>query len=135
TLVDTEPHRFGRYQYTLIALLSLNFGIVFFDRNAVSFLMPFIQPELGISHTQVGILVSALSFSWAISALVVGKLSDSLGKRKLLLVLSTIAFSLCSFLSGLASSFAFLLATRLLMGVAEGGVLPISHAMVASEVP
>lgn len=134
-LAETAPRSFGRYQYTLIALLSLNFGIVFFDRNAVSFLMPFIQPELGISHTQVGILVSALSFSWAISALVIGKLSDSLGKRKLLLVLSTIAFSLCSFLSGLASSFAFLLATRLLMGVAEGGVLPISHAMVASEVP
>jgi predicted MFS family arabinose efflux permease len=41
---------------------------------------------------------------------------------------------MCSFLTGLASSFALLLGARLLMGVAEGGVMPISHAMVATEV-
>jgi predicted MFS family arabinose efflux permease len=52
----------------------------------------------------------------------------------MLLVASTIAFSMCSFLTGLASSFALLLGARLLMGVAEGGVMPISHAMVATEV-
>lgn len=132
---EGKPRAFGRYQYTLIALLSLNFGIVFFDRNAISFLMPFIQPELQLNHTQVGMLVSALSLTWALSAFGLGKLSDSLGRRKLLLVLSTVAFSLCSFLSGMAGSFVFLLAVRLLMGVAEGGVAPISHAMVAAEVP
>src|SRR5690606_32782176 len=43
-------------------------------------------------------------------------------------------FSMCSFLTGIASSFALLLGARLLMGVAEGGVMPISHAMVATEV-
>ena len=32
------------------------------------------------------------------------------------------------------ASFAMLLGARLLMGAAEGGVMPISHAMVASEV-
>jgi hypothetical protein len=58
----------------------------------------------------------------------------ALGKRKILLVIATIGFSLCSFLSGLATSFVFLFAARLLMGAAEGGVMPISHAMVASEV-
>ncbi len=49
-------------------------------------------------------------------------------------MLATIAFSLCSFLTGLASTFALLLGARMLMGAAEGGVMPISHAMVASEV-
>lgn len=122
------------YQFILVFLLSLNFGIVFFDRQALNVLMPFIQPELGLSQTQIGIIAGGLSFSWAIAAFFVGKLSDTLGQRKVLLVVSTIAFSLCSFLTGLASSFAFLFAARLLMGVAEGGVMPISHAMVASEV-
>ncbi len=61
-------------------------------------------------------------------------LSDIIGNRKLLLVIATIAFSACSFLTGLASSFAMLIGARILMGVAEGGVMPVSHAMVASEV-
>ncbi|MWV27216.1 MFS transporter [Aurantiacibacter rhizosphaerae] len=122
------------YQTLLVLLLSLNFGIVFFDRQALNALMPFVQPDLQLSQTQIGLLAGGLSFSWAIAAFFVGRLSDSIGKRKILLVIATIAFSLCSFLSGLATSFLFLFAARLLMGAAEGGVMPISHAMVASEV-
>ncbi len=122
------------YQTLLVFLLALNFGIVFFDRQALNALMPFVQPDLMLSQTQIGLLASGLSFTWAIAAFFVGRLSDSLGKRKILLVISTIAFSLCSFLSGIATSFLFLFAARLLMGAAEGGVMPISHAMVASEV-
>jgi predicted MFS family arabinose efflux permease len=123
-----------RYQILLVALLSLNFGIVFFDRNALNFLMPFVQPELELSNTQVGLLASGLSLTWSIAAFGMGQLSDRLGKRKLLLIGATLAFSLCSFLSGLAASFAFLLGARLLMGAAEGGIMPISHALVATEV-
>ncbi len=122
------------YQTLLVFLLALNFGIVFFDRQALNALMPFVQPDLMLSQTQIGLLASGLSFTWAIAAFFVGRLSDSLGKRKILLVIATIAFSLCSFLSGIATSFLFLFAARLLMGAAEGGVMPISHAMVASEV-
>jgi len=122
------------YQMLLVFLLSLNFGIVFFDRQALNVLMPFVQPDLQLSNTQIGLLAAGLSFSWAIAAFFVGRLSDTLGKRKILLIIATIAFSLCSFISGLATSFLFLFAARLLMGAAEGGVMPISHAMVASEV-
>ena len=123
------------YQTLLVLLLSLNFGIVFFDRQALNVLMPVgVQEDLSLSQTQIGLLAGGLSFSWAIAAFFVGRLSDTLGKRKILLIIATIAFSLCSFLSGLATSFVFLFAARLLMGAAEGGVMPISHAMVASEV-
>ncbi len=122
------------YQTLLVFLLSLNFGIVFFDRQALNALMPFVQPDLQLTQAQIGLLAAGLSFSWAIAAFFVGRLSDSLGKRKILLVIATVAFSLCSFVSGIATSFLFLFAARLLMGVAEGGVMPISHAMVASEV-
>ncbi|MDB5685201.1 MAG: major facilitator superfamily protein [Sphingomonas bacterium] len=126
--------RSAGYQTVLVALLSLNFGIVFFDRNALNFLMPFVQPDLQLNNVQIGMLAGALSLTWAVAAFGIGKLSDTLGNRKLLLVLSTIAFSACSFLTGIASSFALLLGARLLMGVAEGGIMPISHAMVAAEV-
>ncbi|HTG77852.1 MAG TPA: MFS transporter, partial [Steroidobacteraceae bacterium] len=122
------------YQVMLVTLLSVNFGIVFFDRNALNFLMPFVQPELGLSNTQVGILASALSLTWACAAFGIGVISDRTGSRKGLLILATLAFSACSFLSGLAASFAALLGARLLMGAAEGGIMPISQAMIAAEV-
>ena len=122
------------YQTLLVFLLSLNFGIVFFDRQAHNVLMPQIQPDLMLTQTQIGLIAGGLSFSWALAAFFVGKLSDTLGKRKALLIGATIAFSLTSFLTGLATSFLMLFGARLLMGVAEGGVMPISHAMVASEV-
>jgi ACS family hexuronate transporter-like MFS transporter len=131
---STSVRRSASYQILLVGLLSLNFGIVFFDRNALNFLMPFVQPELQLTNTQVGLLASALSFTWALAAFGIGKLSDTLGSRKRLLILSTIAFSLCSFMSGIASTFALLLGARLLMGAAEGGIMPISHAMIASDV-
>lgn len=130
TAMKTSP----RYQVMLVLLLSINFGIVFFDRQALNALMPFVQPDLKLTQTQIGLIAGGLSFSWALAAFGVGKLSDTLGRRKLLLVAATLAFSLCSFLTGLASNFALLIGARLLMGAAEGGVMPISHAIVASEV-
>jgi predicted MFS family arabinose efflux permease len=126
----TDP----RYQTLLVALLSLNFGILFFDRNALNFLSPFVKPDLGLSNTQVGLAASALSFAWAISALIVGAVSDHGGRRKQFLVGATVAFSCCSFLTGLAGSFALLLGARLLMGAAEGGVAPISQTLTALAV-
>jgi predicted MFS family arabinose efflux permease len=107
---------------------------VLFDRNATNFLMPSIQPELGLNSTQVGLLSSGLSLTWALAAFGMGVLSDRMGSRKRLLILATLAFSLCSFGSGLATGFALLLMTRMLMGAAEGGVMPISQSLIAADV-
>ena len=43
---------------------------------------PHIVKDLGFSYSQVGLLSSALSFSWAISAYLGGVLSDRTGVRK-----------------------------------------------------
>jgi MFS transporter, ACS family, hexuronate transporter len=131
---DPAP-TFGRYQFLLVALLSLNFGILFFDRNALSFVMPFVKPDLALTNTQVGLTSSALSFAWAVSALFIGARADRTGRRKAYLVGATIAFSLCSFLTGLATSFVLLLGSRLLMGLADGGIAPISQSLTALSVP
>lgn len=124
----------AQYQVLLVTLLCINFGILFFDRNALNFLMPFIQPDLGLSYTQVGMLGSALSLTWALAAIFVGWLSDKLQRRKIIIVVCTVLFALCSVSSGLATGFLALLAARLVMGLSEGGVMPLSHAMVAAEV-
>jgi MFS transporter, ACS family, hexuronate transporter len=122
------------YQVGVVALLSITFGILFFDRNALGFLQPFVQPDLGLSNTQVGLLASVLSLTWAFAAFGIGVVSDRTGSRKRVLLLSTVAFSVCSVLSGLAGSFVMLLAARALMGIAEGGIMPIAQAIIASEV-
>jgi predicted MFS family arabinose efflux permease len=122
------------YQVALVAMLSISFGILFFDRNALGFLQPFVQPDLGLSNSQVGYLAAVLSLTWAFAAFGIGVVSDRTGSRKGLLLLSTVAFSVCSFLSGIAGSFVMLLAARALMGVAEGGFMPISQAIIAAEV-
>src|SRR5579871_6263301 len=122
------------YQVLLVALLSATFGIVFFDRNALNFLMPFVLRDLRLSNTQIGLLASALSLTWACAAFAIGFISDRTGSRKGVLIVATLFFSACSFLSGIAGSFAILLASRMLMGVAEGGVMPISQAIIAAEV-
>ena len=122
------------YQILLVGLLSLNFGIVFFDRNALSFLMPFVQPELGLTNTQIGLIGSALSLTWALSGLLVGGASDRVGGRKVFLIIATIVFSLSSFLTGLATSFLLLVGARMLMGAAEGSIMPISQSLTASAV-
>lgn len=122
------------YQVLLVVLLSITFGIVFFDRNALSFLMPFVEPELRLTNTQIGLLSSALSLTWALSGIFIGAASDRAGRRKSFLVVAVVAFSLCSFMSGLAGSFLVLLAARMLMGVAEGATMPVSQSLVAAEV-
>jgi MFS family permease len=122
-----------RYETRLIWVLTITFGFVFFDRNAANFLMPFIADDLHFNNTQVGWVASALSFTWAISSFLGGVYSDRTGNRKKFLLISVVAFSLCSFASGLAISFETLISTRLLMGAAEGPILPISQSLVAIE--
>ena len=38
-----------RYENRLIAVLCLMFGFVFFDRNAMAYLGPFVQKDLGLT--------------------------------------------------------------------------------------
>ncbi|CAI3801864.1 Sialic acid transporter NanT [Pseudomonas sp. MM221] len=122
---------FSSYENRLLFVLSLSFGFVFFDRNAMSFLAPFVAADLSLSNTQIGLLVSALSLTWALSGYLLGARSDRSGRRKPYLLVAVIVFSVCSFFSGLASTFFMLLAARLLMGVAEGPILPISQTLMA----
>ncbi len=122
-----------RYETRLMAVLCLMFGFVFFDRNAMSYLGPFVQPDLNLNNTQLGMLSSGLSFAWALSGLIIGYVSDRTGKRKSILLATVIIFSVCSALSGFATSFYMLLASRMLMGLAEGGILPIAQSLIALE--
>ena len=121
------------YENALVLILGLTFGVVFFDRQAASNLMVFIRPDLHLNGTQVGLIGSALSLTWAISAYGVGLLSDRTGKRKSILIACVVGFSICSAISGWAPTFGVLAASRVFMGMLEGGVMPICLAIMAVE--
>lgn len=122
-----------KYETRLIWVLTITFGFVFFDRNAANYLMPIIADDLRFNNQQIGLIASALSFTWAIASFLGGAYSDRTGNRKTPLLVAVVAFSFCSFASGLAVSFLTLFATRLLMGLAEGPILPIAQSLVAIE--
>lgn len=122
-----------KYETRLIWVLGITFGFVFFDRNAVNFLMPFIATDLRFTNQQIGWIASALSFTWAIAGFLGGAYADRTAHRKTMLLVTVVAFSLCSFLSGIAGSFLTLFMARLLMGIAEGPILPVSQSLVAFE--
>ncbi|MTV36958.1 MFS transporter [Duganella radicis] len=121
------------YENKLLAILSLSFGFVFFDRLALSFLFPFVSAELHLDNAHLGMLSSCLALTWAISGAVLGAYSDRLPSKKPMLVLAVLGFSLCSALSGAVTGFVSLLLFRALMGIAEGPVLPLSQSMIAAS--
>ena len=118
------------YENTLLCVLFLTFGLVFFDRLALSFLFPFMAEDLQLSNSHLGMLSSVLALAWAVSGTLIGAWSDRRGVRKPLLIAAVILFSLCSALSGLVSGFLSLLLFRGLMGLAEGPILPLSQSMM-----
>lgn len=115
-----------------VLLLGLAFGLAFLDRQAVTFLSPFIVQDLRLSNFEVGALGSALSVTWALGAYLIGHWSDRVQQRKPFLLAALVVFSCCSLLSGVAGSFATLFAARLVMGAVEGPFLPICLAIVTA---
>jgi MFS family permease len=108
--------------------------MVFLDRSAFGLLAPMIQPEFGLTNTQVGMITGALAVTWALSSFGLARAADLTGRSKLLLVAGTVIFSLASISSGLAIGFLSLLVARALMGIAEGGLPPVSTHVVTTEV-
>ncbi|WP_248749275.1 MFS transporter [Pseudomonas sp. MWU15-20650] len=118
------------YENTLLCVLFLTFGFVFFDRLALAFLFPFMAKELQLSNSHLGLLSSVLALAWALSGALVGAWSDRRGVRKPLLIIAVMLFSLCSALSGLVTGFLSLLLFRGIMGLAEGPILPLSQSLM-----
>jgi MFS family permease len=118
-----------RYESTLVAILFLTWGTVFLDRMSLLYLSPYIVPEFHLSHSQVGMLASVLAITWAVSTLLFGALSDRIGRRPILIP-AVFAFSIFSWLSGVAHTFHQLLLIRALMGIAEGPCWSIMTALI-----
>lgn len=133
--MPTDPQR-GRwlsYENQMVAVLASAGGVAALDAQAVFYLMPFIAADFALSNRQIGIIGSAVLVGWAIGGLVIARLSDRAGKRKPFLIGAFVCFAVLSGLSAAARGFASMLLARLVMGIAEGPVIPVKQAMVIAE--
>lgn len=119
------------YEIGLLLLLTFANGVVGLDRLTASFLSPYIVADLRLTNTQLGLLGASLSLAIAVSAFLLGRVADRTGKRKTILLVCTIVFSIGSALGGFASGFAFLFLARFALGLAEGPMVPVSQAIMA----
>lgn len=119
------------YEWKVVTLLALGFGLVGLDRWILSPLFPRIQEDLGLNPGDVAYFAGALGMVWGVFAIFTGRLSDKIGHRKVLIP-AIIVFSLLSGFSGLAGGFAMLIFIRALMGAAEGTYCPTSFTAVGA---
>jgi predicted MFS family arabinose efflux permease len=116
------------YEWKAVLIVSLAFGLVGLDRFVLPPLFPAMMADLHVTYQDLGNLVGVLGVCWGIAAIVVGNLSDRLGRRAVL-VPAVVAFSLLSVFSGMAAGLVSLLFIRGIMGVAEGAVAPTGVAV------
>ncbi len=119
-----------RYEITVVLLCFLAWGFVFMDRLVISFLMPVIQPALGITNTQVGQLGFATSIFYVISAVFFGVMSDKLGYRKKVIVPLLFLTGVASAAGVFAQTFTQLFIIRCFVGIFEGPMLPLMMSLV-----
>ncbi len=80
-------------------------------------LLPLIGLELGLSNTEIGLIVSAQAAAGAISNLPGGILVDSIGRKGLLMATSLFWIGVPYFLMGLSHSYWVLLVCAMLIGI------------------
>ena len=115
------------YEWKAVTLLGLGFGLVGLDRWIIAPLLPSIIKDLGLNYQDAGNIIGALGLSWGVFAILMGGMSDRIGRRKVLIP-AIIGFSLLSGLSGMATGLLSLIAIRAVMGFTEGSFCPTSFA-------
>jgi len=118
----------------VLSLLVVSVFINYVDRGNLSIAAPILKNELGISASQLGILLS--SFFWTYSALlfVCGWFVDRLDVNRVLAV-GFLVWSLATAATGLVRGFTMLLIMRLILGMGESVAFPCYSKILARHLP
>src|SRR5713101_6581200 len=126
-----------KYRWFIVFLLFAITIVNYIDRAAISYAIPAIQRDLGLSSADTGIILGAFGLGYAVTTLIGGFAVDRYGAR-LVLAVAAILWSLSIGATGFASGFAVLYTARLLLGVSEGPNFPaltgaVSHWLSPHE--
>ena len=112
-----------KYRWFVVFLLFAITGVNYIDRAAISYAIPAIQRDLGLSPENTGAILGAFGLGYALTTLVGGFAVDRYGAR-LVLTVSAVLWSLSIGTTALAGGFAMLYAARVLLGISEGPNFP-----------
>lgn len=114
-----------------IALVVSLGGFLFgFDAGIISGVMSYAGPEFNLTDLQTGWVVSSPSFAAMIAMLVTGRLSDQIGRKKILLAVAFL-YAFSALTSAFANSYEFLYIARMIGGIAFGSALILAPTYIA----
>ncbi|VXC37071.1 MFS transporter [Massilia sp. 9I] len=128
------PQRIRRRQALALVLLVVTGVINYLDRATLAVANEFIRADLDLSLSQMGVLLSAFSWSYALCQLPVGALVDKIGPRWLLGA-GLVLWSLAQTAGGLVSSFGWFVLARIVLGIGEAPQFPAAARVVSNWFP
>jgi predicted MFS family arabinose efflux permease len=122
------------YSYYVFALLFLLYMFDYIDRLVVVSLFPFLKKDWGLTDTQCGLLVSAVSWSILVFSFPASVMIDRWSRKKsigAMAVLWSLATAACAF----TKTFPQLFLARTAIGIGEAGYAPGGTAMISALFP
>jgi sugar phosphate permease len=127
-----EPNtRIRRRQAISLILLLICGTINYLDRGSLSVANPLIRHDLGISLSEMGWLLSAFGWSYALMQLPIGAIVDRVGPR-ITLGIGLTFWSLAQGIGGLCTNFTQFVWARIFLGIGEAPHYPTSARVVTN---
>jgi predicted MFS family arabinose efflux permease len=131
--VTPDPSR-SRPAFVL-GVLTLAYVLNFVDRQVLAIVSLDVKNELGLSDTQLGLLLGpAFAVCFTLSGFVLARIAD-VSSRRTVLALGLAAWSLFTAGCGLARSYFQLAVLRFAVGVGEAAGTPPSHSLISDYFP
>jgi MFS family permease len=132
---DRNGYLFSKsYSNYVFMLLFLLYMFDYIDRMVVTSMFTSIEKDWGITHTQSGLLVSAVYWAIVLLTFPISILVDRWSRTKTIGVMA-IMWSLATALCALTGNFVQLFMARMLIGVGEAGYAPGGSAMISGLYP
>jgi MFS family permease len=132
---DRTGYLFSKsYSNYVFMLLFLLYMFDYIDRMVVTSMFSSIERDWGITHTQSGLLVSAVYWAIVLLTFPISILVDRWSRTKTIGVMA-IMWSLATALCALTGNFVQLFMARMLIGVGEAGYAPGGSAMISGLYP
>jgi len=109
----------------MLGLFSLMYLICYLDRGIISVAQPEIRQTFGLNLSQMGLVLAAFTWAYAIGQIPVGWLGDRFGPRTVLIVLLCWT-STSAIMTGAAFGLGSLFVARFLLGIGEAGAFPVA---------
>jgi MFS family permease len=119
------------YRTFALILLTIVYGFNFIDRQIVGILAPFIQADLDLTNTQLGLLIGlAFAVLYTTVAIPIAWLADRYSRVNILSI-ALATWSAFTALTGMANNFIQIAIARMGVGIGEAGGSPPSHSIIS----